>query len=99
MEWDEMSLGPDCSPRVRGHLLDFDRPDAVYEQIIGASDQCLHQRIVQYRFWTAANSQGAGAGFRISRGNGASDAGLQNKGADRENYRSRLFAEDLFAGQ
>jgi len=83
----------------RGHLLEFDRADTVHEQTVGASDKCLHLRVVQYRFWPAENSESAGARFGISVGDGAGYAGLQNESADRKNRCSHLFAQDLFARQ
>lgn len=43
----------DASAGPGGHLLEFDRADAVYEQAFSPSDQRLHERVVEYRFWTA----------------------------------------------
>ena len=81
------------------HVLDVVRADGVNEQTFGASDQRLHGRVVKYRRRAAANSESAGIGFGISIGNGAGDARLQDEGTDGEDRGSRIFGEDLFAGQ
>ena len=77
----------------------LDRANAVGEQTFGASDQRLHERLVQYRCRAATHPQSAGAGFGISFRDGSSHARLQNESAGRKNRCPRLFAEKLFAGQ